>query len=110
MRLILDRFSARGTTDEYGISDEVTGKHVGIVSIERTSRTGRARYPTRTIRLFNSNNVSSFNTHMECVAFVKGVEAVLNYMLEVKDVKGVRSALHHMLEAKECETPAEPAA
>jgi len=47
---------------------------------------------------------------MECVAFVKGVEAVLNYMLEVKDVKGVRSALHHMLEAKECETPAEPAA
>jgi len=41
---------------------------------------------------------------------VKGVEAVLNYMLEAKDVKGVRSALHHMLEAKECETPAEPAA
>jgi len=41
---------------------------------------------------------------------VKGVEAVLNYMLEAKDAKGVRSALHHMLEAKECETPAEPAA
>ena len=110
MRLILDRVIARGTATEYAICDEVTGKCVGTVSIERASRTGRARYPTRTIRLFSSNNVSSFNTHMECVAFVKGVEAVLNYMLEVKDVKGVRSALHHMLEAKECERPAEPAA
>jgi hypothetical protein len=104
MRLILDRFSARGTTDEYGISDEITSKCVGTVSIERVSRIGRGRYPTRTIRLFNSNNVISFNTHMECVAFVKGVEAVLNYMLEAKDVKGVKSALHHMLEAMECET------
>ena len=109
MRLVLDRFSARGTADEDGISDEVTGK-CGTVSIGRASRIGRGRYPTRSIRLFDSKHISAFNTHMECVAFVRGVEAVLNYMLEAKDVKGVRSALHHMLEAMECETPAEPAA
>jgi len=40
---------------------------------------------------------------------VKGVEAVLNYMLEAEDVKGVKSVLDHMLEAKEFETPAKPA-
>ena len=38
------------------------------------------------------------------LAFVKGVEAVLNYMLEAKDVKGLNSALNHMLEVKGCET------
>ena len=80
----------------------------------RQFRQGAPRRPQelahRTIRLFDSKYVGSFNTHTECVAFVKGAEAVLNYMLEAKDVKGVRSALHHMLEAKECETPAEPAA
>ena len=59
--------------------------------------------PARTIRLFDSEYVSSFNTHMECLAFVKGVEVVLNYMLEAKDGKGVKSVLNHMLEAKECE-------
>jgi hypothetical protein len=110
MRLVLDKFSARGTADEYGISDEVTGKCVGTVSIGRASRIGRGRYPTRSIRLFDSKHISAFNTHMECVAFVRGVEAVLNYMLEAKDVKGLNSALNCMLEAKECETPAEPAA
>jgi hypothetical protein len=110
MRLILDRLSTRGTADEYGICDEVTGKCVGTVGIGRAPRTGHHRYPTRTIRLFDSKHISAFNTHMECVAFVRGVEAMLNYMLEAKDVKGLNSALNRMLEAKECETPAEPAA
>jgi hypothetical protein len=106
MHLKFDRVGARTTGNEYGISDEVTGKCVGIVSIEGASRVDRGRYPTRIIRLFGSKCISRFNTHVECVAFVKGVEAVLNYMLEVKDVKGLTSVLNHMLEAKECETPA----
>jgi hypothetical protein len=41
---------------------------------------------------------------------VKGVETLLNYMLEAKDVKGLKSVLNDMLEAKEFEilgTPAE---
>ena len=40
---------------------------------------------------------------------MKGVEAVLNCMLEAKDVKNVKAMLNHMLEAKEFEPPAEPA-
>ena len=109
MRLVLERVSARRTDNEYGIFDEVTGKCVGTVSIERAPRVGNIRYPTRVIRLFDSKYISSFNTHMECVAFVKGVEALLSYMLEAKDVKGLKSALNNMLEAKEVEIPAKPA-
>jgi hypothetical protein len=45
--------------------------------------------------------VGIFNTHMECVAFVKGIEVVLDYMLKVKDVKTAKSLLSHMLEARE---------
>jgi hypothetical protein len=59
--------------------------------------------------LFDSKSISNFNTHVECVAFVKGVEALLNYMLEAKDVEGLKSALNNMLEAKEFEIPAKPA-
>jgi hypothetical protein len=62
---------------------------------------GHRSYPTRTIRLFDSKYVGIFNTHMECIAFVKGVEVVLEYMLKVKDVKSAKSLLNHMLEAKE---------
>jgi len=108
MRLILDRVSGRNTANEYGICDEVTGKCVGTVSIGQAASIRHKRYPARTIRLFDSEQISKFNTHMECVAFVKGVEAVLNYMLEAKHVKGLNSALNHMLEVKGCETPAEP--
>ena len=82
----------------------------GTVSIERASRIGRGRYPTRTIQLFDSKYISSFNTHMECLAFVKGVEMVLNYILEAKDVKGLSSALNRMLDMKGYETPAPPPA
>ena len=63
--------------------------------------TGHKSYPIRTIRLFDSKYVGTFNTHMECVAFVKGVEVVLDYMLKVKDVKSAKSLLNQMLEARE---------
>lgn len=43
----------------------------------------------RTIRLFDSKYIGSFDTHTECVAFVKGVEAVLNHMLKAKAAKSV---------------------
>jgi hypothetical protein len=105
MRLKLERVGRRETSHEYGIFDEVTGKCVGTVSLERTPRGGRSRYPTRVIRLFDSVYTSSFNTHMECAAFVKGVEAVLSYILEAQDVNGLESALTNMLEAKEFEIP-----
>ena len=109
MRLRLERGDHRTRkSSAYDVLDEVTGKCVGTVSIERAHR-GHKRYPTRIIRLFDAKYVGSFNTHTACVAFVKGVEAVLNYMLEAKDVKDLKSVLDHMLEAKEFEIPAKPA-
>jgi hypothetical protein len=106
MRLLLGRGSTRRTGNEYGVFDEATGKCVGTVSFDKVIRANHKSYPTKTIRLFDSKYVGIFNTHMECVAFVKGVEVVLEYMLKVKDVKSAKSLLNHMLEAKE--RPAEP--
>jgi hypothetical protein len=106
MRLLLERVSTRRTGNEYGVFDETTGKCVGTVSFDKVPRANHKSYPTRTIRLFDSKYVGIFNTHMECVAFVKGVEAVLGHMLKVKDVKSAKSLLNHMLEVKE--KPAEP--
>ena len=77
MRLILERVS---TPNEYGIFDEVTGKCVGTVSVERVHR-GHKRYPPRTIRLFDSKYVGSFNTHTACVAFVKGKRSIAPILL-----------------------------
>ena len=106
MRLLLERVSTRRTGNEYGVFDEATGKCVGTVSFDKVPGAGHKSYPTRTIRLYNSKYVGIFNMHMECVAFVKGVEVVLDYMLKVKDVKSAKALLNHMLEAKE--KPAEP--
>jgi hypothetical protein len=83
MRLKLDRGDAHGTVrtgGEYGVFGE-TGTCVGTVSFDKVPRVGHKSYPTRTIRLFDSKYVGIFNTHMECVALVKGVEVVLDYML-----------------------------
>jgi hypothetical protein len=41
------------------------------VSFDKVARASHKSYPTRTIRLFDSKYVGIFNTHMECVAFVK---------------------------------------
>jgi hypothetical protein len=102
MRLKLERGdAAQRTGSEYGVFDETTGKCVGTVSFDKVPRVGEKSYPSRTIRLFDSKYVGIFNTHMECVAFVKGVEVVLDYMLKVKDVKRSKSLLNHMLETKE---------
>jgi hypothetical protein len=112
MRLKLERVNARGTrtrSKEYGVFDEATCKCVGTVSIDPVPRLGHKSYPIRTIRLFDSTYIGSFNTHAECVAFVKGVETVLNYMLKAKDMKSIEVALNQMLEAKEFETPPERA-
>ena len=100
MRLLLERVSARRTGNEHGVFDETTGKCVGT-GFDKVPRASHKSYPTRTIRLFDSKYVGIFNTHMECVAFVKGVEVVLDYMLKVKNVKSAKSLLNHMLEARE---------
>jgi hypothetical protein len=102
MRLKLERGDgAPRMGNEYGVFDETTGKSVGTISFDKVSGAGHRSYPTRTIRLFDSKYIGIFNTHMECVAFVKGVEVVLDHMLKVKNIKSAKSLLSHMLEAKE---------
>ena len=44
---------------------------------------------------------------MEWVAFVKGVEAVLNYMLEAKDVKDLKSVPDHEVSCRKYPISAE---
>jgi hypothetical protein len=104
MRLTLERGDAHGTrrtSSEYGVFDEITGNCVGTLSIDRVLRANKL-YPTRTIRLFDGKYIGSFDTHTECVAFVKGVEVVLNHMLKAKDVKSVNAVLlNHMLEVRD---------
>jgi hypothetical protein len=110
MRLKLarvDTYYAGKTSYQYGVFDEVTGKYVGTINIDRYI--GKRRVG-RTVQLFDKKYGASFDTHMECVAFVKGVEAVLNHILRVKDATSVNAVLNHMLEVREWETPAEPAA
>lgn len=42
---------------------------------------------TRLISLFGGKYTGEFDTHEECVAFAKGVEAVLNHMVSTGDEK-----------------------
>jgi hypothetical protein len=110
MRLKLERVDPHytgATSYQYGVFDEVTGKCVGTVNVDRF--TGRRRV-ARTVLLFDKTYSGSFDTHMECVAFVKGVEAVLNHALKAKDATSVKAVLNHTLELQASETPVEPAA
>jgi hypothetical protein len=95
MRLKLERGdAAQRTGNEYGVFDETTGKCVGTVSFDKVPRVGEKSYPSRTIRLFDSKYVGIFNTHMECVAFVKGVEVVLHAEGEGREEVQVASEPH----------------
>jgi hypothetical protein len=39
------------------------------------------RHPSRHISLFSGKYTGTFETHEECLAFAKGVEAVVNHMV-----------------------------
>ena len=109
MRLKLQRVDARYARTmptQYGVFDEVTGKCVGAVAIDR--HVGK-RCVFRTVVLFDERYSGSFDTHTECVAFVKGVEAVLNDILKAKNATSVKAMLNHVLEVTQHETPAQPA-
>jgi len=110
MRLKLERvegYHTGRTSYQYSVFDELTGKSIGTINNDRYI--GKRRV-TRTVQLFDRKYSGSFDTHSECVAFLKGVEVVLNHILKVKDVTSVNALLNHMLEAKECGVPAKPAA
>ena len=110
MRLKLERadsYYTERTSYQYSVFDELTGKSAGTINIDRYI--GKRRV-TRTVQLFDRKYSGSFDTHAECVAFVKGVEVVLNHILKVENATSVNAMLNHMLEAKECGVPAKPAA
>ncbi len=65
------------------VIDEETNKTAGQVIFSQPS--GRSIY------LFNEKYKGKFDTQAECVAFVKGVEAVLNHMISGMDRRSINS-------------------
>jgi hypothetical protein len=102
----IDGDAAITAEDTIAVFDEVTGKCVGAVAIDR--HIGKRRV-FRTVVLFDERYRGSFDTHTECVAFVKGVEAVLNDILKTENATSVRTMLNHVLEVTVYERPAQPA-
>jgi hypothetical protein len=58
------------------IVDEDTGKEVGMIRLGAHPR-------GRHVSLFDGKYKGNFESHAECEAFVKGVEAVLNHVVAV---------------------------
>jgi hypothetical protein len=65
--------------------DEDTNKEVGFVEATRSPI-------TRHISLFGGKYQGDFKTPEECAAFAKGVEAVLNHMVESPDAAASQAA------------------
>lgn len=67
------------------VKDADTGQDIGYIE----NRQGSAypvdgeyrRHPSRSINLFHGKYTGSFETHEECLAFAKGVEAVVNHIV-----------------------------
>ncbi len=86
MRLLVKYIDMRGNYQEpqaweTEVIDEETGKVVGWVHAERSPA-------FRHISLFDGKYQAEFTSHnsaLECAAFAKGVEAVLNHMVEVHE-------------------------
>ena len=69
---------AAPVTWETEVIDQDTGKKVGFVHNQRSPA-------TRHISLFGGKYQGDFSRPEECTAFAKGVEAVLNHLVEVDD-------------------------
>jgi len=71
------------------VTDLETGKTVGYLSVSQGRSSiqngGSGCEPTRHISLFDGKYQGSFDKHEECVAFARGVEAVLNHLHSVDE-------------------------
>jgi hypothetical protein len=67
------------------VIDEDTGKVVGFVHCERSPA-------ERHISLFGGKYQGQFRSHEGCVAFAKGVEAVLNHIVAADEEETVPEA------------------
>ena len=86
------------------IIDRDSGKKIGLLECRQGMTTNNRRYHSRTISLFDDKLRGSFETHAECVAFAKGIEAAINQIIaptvdhsvETEEDDGAR----HSLETK----------
>jgi hypothetical protein len=76
MRLTFDKFDARGFT-YIPITDQDTGQEVGTIS---AGGVGFAGVGGISISLFGGKYQGYAKTYNECVGFVRGVQAALNYI------------------------------
>jgi hypothetical protein len=60
-----------------------SGNAVGSLMTKQGSSASDTRTPSRTIKLLGKYS-GHFESHDECVAFAKGVEEVLNYMMRME--------------------------
>jgi hypothetical protein len=67
------------------IIDGDSGKKVGFLECRQGMTTHNRRYHSRSISLFDNKIRASFETHAECVAFAKGIEAAINQIIAPKD-------------------------
>jgi hypothetical protein len=74
MRLTFDRFNGR-SQHAYLITDTETGKTVGSIFCPGNRKYGAGGMEAS---IFDGKYRSVLNGYAECVAFVKGVEVVLN--------------------------------
>jgi hypothetical protein len=87
MRFYLPHFDGRSAANTYPIVEVDTDKVVGLISTgQGWIIPGAKRWPSRTISFFDGKYMGEFETHKECEAFAKGVEAVLNHMISTKDM------------------------
>jgi hypothetical protein len=74
----------------FDVKDADTGMIVGFLECG-LGETGPApqyfRLPSRAISLFDDKYWGRFETHEECHAFAKGVEAVLNHVTSQNEVR-----------------------
>ena len=80
MRLTFEKFDGRREAYE-PITDQDTGKQVGYFSSNGVFSGGGIN-----VSLFDGKYGITVNSYGECCGFVRGVEAVLNHMVELPDL------------------------
>jgi hypothetical protein len=81
MRLSVPKIDGRSVNSPpQGVIDLDTGNIVGYVRTSGGATVGARGEPCRHISLFDGKFTGNFGRHHECVAFAKGVEAVLSHL------------------------------
>lgn len=95
MRIQFPKYrDARGWKGAYGFAGEIidldSGERVGHLEIHQGMWDGENRHHTRTVSIMGYTE--DFDSHEECYAFAKGVEAVINRVLRASAKKSSTEA------------------